>query len=420
MISIVQLAWASLLNRRGAALLTILSIALSVAMLLGVEKLRRDARAGFADTLSGTDLIVGARSGSVQLLLYSVFRIGDATNNISWSSYQHLARQPGVAWTVPVSLGDSHRSYRVMGTTTDYFRHYKYARKQTLDFDRGVAFSKPLDIVIGSEVARKLDYALGQKVVLTHGTGELGLSQHEDKPFTVVGILKATGTPVDRTLHVSLAGIEAIHQGWDDGRPQKESLIGKRPVAPEAMTPENITAFLVGVERKTQLFRLQRMINTFSKEPLLAIIPGVALQELWDLMRVAEQTLQVISVFIVVTSLLGMLTAILATLEARRREMAVLRAVGARPAHLAGLFIAEAGVLAMIGAALGLLALNGFSLAARPFVLDHFGVMLTVVWPTVRDWWLLAAVIGSALLISLVPAWRAFRLSLADGLTVRI
>ncbi|MGH1361797.1 MAG: ABC transporter permease [Burkholderiaceae bacterium] len=420
MISILQLAWASLLNRRGAALLTILSVALSVAMLLGVEKLRRDARAGFADTLSGTDLIVGARSGSVQLLLYSVFRIGDATNNISWRSYQRLAREPEVSWTVPVSLGDSHRSYRVMGTTTAYFEHYKYAGKQSLRFTQGGPFAQPFDIVIGAEVARKLNYTIGQSIVLAHGTGELELTQHQDKPFTVVGVLAPTGTPVDRTLHVSLAGIEAIHQGWEGGRPQQDSSLGTRPVSPEAITPKNITAFLVGVERKTQLFRLQRKINTYSREPLLAIIPGVALQELWDLMRVAEQTLQVISVFVVVTSLLGMLTAILATLEARRREMAVLRAVGARLSHLAGLFIAEAGVLALIGAALGLLALNAFSLLARPFVLDQFGVMLTVVWPSARDWWLLAAVIGSALLISLWPAWRAFRLSLADGLTVRV
>ncbi len=420
MAPIIRLAWASLLNRRGAALLTIVSIALSVAMLLGVEKLRRDARAGFADTLSGTDLIVGARSGAVQLLLYSVFRIGDATNNISWESYQKLAESPGVKWTIPLSLGDSHAGYRVLGTTTDYFRHYQYGRRQNLVFAQGRPFAAPFDVVLGAEVARKLNYGLGQSVVLAHGSGELNLNEHDDKPFTVTGILAPTGTPVDRTLHVSLAGIEMIHEGWEDGRARSDNLLGKRPLSAERAIPETITAFLIGVDRKTRLFALQRQINTFADEPLLAVIPGVALQQLWDVMRVAEQTLQIVSVFVVLTALLGMLTAILATLQARRREMAVLRAVGARLSHLAGLFIAEAGVLAVIGAGVGLLILNALTLVARPFVMDRFAVALSTLWPGARDWWLLAAVIGCALLISLVPAWRAFRLSLADGLSLRL
>lgn len=417
---IIRLAWASLLNRRAAALLTIISIALSVAMLLGVEKLRRDAKAGFANTISGTDLIVGARSGSVQLLLYSVFRIGNATNNISWQSYQKVASTPGVAWTVPVSLGDSHHGFRVMGTNTDYFKHYRYGLKQALSFEQGAAFSGAFDVVIGAEAANKENYSIGQSVVLSHGTGELRLSEHDDKPFKVVGILAPTGTPVDRTLHVSLAGIEAIHQDWQDGRRQTTGTLGKRPVAPEDLVPEDITAFLVGVERKTQIFALQRAVNTRHDEPLLAIIPGVALQELWDLMRVAEQTLQVISIFIVGTSLLGMLTVILATLEARRREMAVLRAVGARLSHLAGLFVAEAVVLAVIGIALGVVVLTVITAIAKPFVLSEFGIFLPLAWLSARDWMLLGTVLGCALVISLVPAWRAFRLSLSDGLSIRV
>ena len=123
----LKLALASLWNRRTTAALTLLSVALSVALLLGVEKLRRDARHSFASTVSGIDLVVGARSGSIQLLLYSVFRIGSATNNISWASYQELSKDPNVAWTVPISLGDSLAGFRVLGTTEAYFEHYRYA-----------------------------------------------------------------------------------------------------------------------------------------------------------------------------------------------------------------------------------------------------------------------------------------------------
>ena len=138
---ILTLAIKSLINRRLTAGLTIFALAVSMMLVLGVEKVRTEAKASFANTISGTDLIVGARSGSIQLLLYSVFRIGNATNNISWNTYRHIATRPGVAWTVPLSLGDSHRGFRVLGTNGDYFRHYRYGR---LPGNRSTTFSTPL------------------------------------------------------------------------------------------------------------------------------------------------------------------------------------------------------------------------------------------------------------------------------------
>src|SRR5215510_14668270 len=131
---VLRLALQSLRNRWLTAVLTVLAIAVSVMLLLGVEKIRTGARQSFADTISGTDLIVGARSGSLQLLLYSVFRIGNATNNLTWASYQDMAYMPDIAWTVPFSLGDSHRGFRVLGTTPGYFAHYKYRQTHSLQF----------------------------------------------------------------------------------------------------------------------------------------------------------------------------------------------------------------------------------------------------------------------------------------------
>ena len=125
--AVFSLAWKSLLNRRFTALLTVVSIAISVALLVGVERLRTEARASFANTLSGTDLIIGARSGPVQLLVYAVFRIGDATNNISWESYQDIAAHPRLRRTVSFALGGSHRGFGVLGTTAAYFDSYRYA-----------------------------------------------------------------------------------------------------------------------------------------------------------------------------------------------------------------------------------------------------------------------------------------------------
>ena len=418
--AIVRLALGSVWNRRVTAGLTIAAIALSVTMLLGVEKIRRDARDAFANTISGTDLIVGARSGAVQLLLYSVFRIGNATNNISWRTYEDIANLPNVSWAIPISLGDSHRGYRVMGTVREYFNRYRYARTESIRFAAGVPFDDVYDAVLGAEVAEHLGYKLGDEVIIAHGAGEVSFALHDDKPFRVVGILEPTGTPVDRTVHVSLEGIEAMHVDWKSGARIPGLKISAEQARHMDLTPKTITAFLLGLKSKTAIFKVQRQINEYREEPLLAIIPGVALQELWDLMSVAEKALFIVSLMVVVSGLLGMLTVILSSLEARRREMAVLRSVGARPLHVLALFVSEAGVLTLLGALLGVMLLYGALLVGQPIAAREFGLHLPIKLLQARDLMILALVVLAGFIVGIVPALRAYRLSLADGLSMRI
>lgn len=417
-----RLAMASLANRRFTAFLTAFAIALSVCLLLAVERVRTEARTSFASTVSGTDLIVGARSGSVNLLLYSVFRIGNATNNIRWDSFEHFANHRQVKWAIPISLGDSHRGYRVMGTNASYFEHYRYGRQQPLELAQGRPFqSDPFEVVLGAEVAEALNYKLGDKLVLAHGVAAISLVKHDDKPFTVVGIFKRTGTPVDRTLHISLGGMEAIHIDWHNGAPARGN---ERVSADQArnmdLTPAAITAVMLGLNSKISTFALQREINEYRGEPLLAILPGVALQELWSLMGTAEKALFVISLFVVLTGLIGMLTAILTSLNERRREMAILRSVGARPWHVASLLILEAFALALIGVIAGLALLYLGIAVAQGYVQSEYGLYLALSWPSQYEWTLLAGILGAALVMGVVPAWRAYRQSLADGLSIRL
>jgi len=419
---LLRLALASLGNRRFTAWLTVFAIALSVCLLLAVERVRTEARASFANTISGTDLIVGARSGSVNLLLYSVFRIGNATNNIRWDSFEQLAKHRQVKWAIPISLGDSHRGYRVMGTSPAYFEHYRYARSQPLQLSSGRAFADdPFEVVLGAEVAQALNYQLDQELVLAHGVATISLVKHDDKPFKVVGILKRTGTPVDRTLHISLAGMEALHVDWQNGMPARGAAkVSAEQARAMDLQPKQITAVMLGLNSKIATFSLQREINEFRGEPLLAILPGVALQELWSLMGTAEKALFVVSLFVVLTGLIGMLTAILTSLNERRREMAILRSVGARPWHIASLLIVEAFALALAGVLLGLLLLYLGIAGAQGYVQANYGLYLPLNLPTRYEWTLLGAILSAALLMGCVPAWRAYRQSLADGLSIRL
>jgi len=419
---LLRLALASLNNRRFTALLTVFAIALSVCLLLAVERVRSETRAGFASTISGTDLIVGARSGSVNLLLYSVFRIGNATNNIRWDSFERFAEHPRVSWAIPISLGDSYRGYRVMGTSDAYFEHYRYGRKQPLQLAEGRAFAEdPFEVVLGAEVASALQHKLGDQLVLAHGVATVSLIQHDDKPFRVVGILKRTGTPVDHTLHISLAGMEALHVDWQHGMPARGAArVDAEQARQLDLQPQQITAFLLGLNSRIATFALQREINQYRGEPLLAILPGVALQELWSLVGTAEKALFVVSLFVVLTGLIGMLTAILTSLNERRREMAILRSVGARPWHIAGLLIAEAFSLALAGVLFGVLLLYLAIAVAQPLLQSHYGIYLPFALPSAYEWMLLAAILLAGLVIGCVPAWRAYRQSLADGLSIRL
>jgi putative ABC transport system permease protein len=180
-----------------------------------------------------------------------------------------------------------------------------------------------------------------------------------------------------------------------------------------------ITAALVGLKSKLGTFKLQRAINEYSEEPLSAVIPGAALQELWALVATAETALAVVSAMVVATALLGMVTMILTTLNERRREMAILRSVGARPTTVLGLLATEAGLLTLAGVVLGMALLYGTLALLQPWIDRTYGLHLDIDPPTQREWLTLLSIVVAGFLAGLLPAMRAYRLSLADGMTVR-
>ncbi len=411
----------SLWNRRGTAILTIFSISISVTLLIGVENIRKGVRTSFSSAVSGTDIIVGARGGSLQLLLYSIFRIGNSPNNLSWESYNELRNNKRVKWTIPISLGDSHRGFRVVGTNLDYFKFFRYGSKRELEFLKGKPFSKVFDTVIGSEIAIKFNYKLNEEIIIAHGTGKKSFLNHDDKPFKIVGILKPTGTPVDQSLHVSLEGITAMHVDWESGGPPMEGeSISAEEVLKLDLTPEEITSFLIGLKSKIHVFDLQRKVNTYKEEPLSAIMPGVALQELWNILRTAETGLRVITWFVLFAGLLGMVTSLLSGLNERRREMAILRSVGAGPGTISFLLILEATVLTLAGIIFGLFILYLALFVSQPILEAYFGLFIPINLPSNRDIIILGGILLTAMLMGIIPALKAYHQSLADGMTIRL
>jgi len=413
---LIKLAIKSLRDRKGSVILSIIAMSVSVLVLLGVEHIRYQTKESFANTVSGTDLIVGARTGSLNLLLYSVFKIGNPTNNISWRSFEKIARNPRVKWAVPLSLGDSHKGFRVLGTDHTYFQHFSYGNQHSLLFAKGKAFDNVFDVVLGSQVADKIGYKLGDKLVLAHGIAKTSFSLHTDKPFTIVGILAPTGTPVDQTLHVGLQGIEAIHfNGKEISSPQTAEMEKgyhqhKQPKFAH-LQPESITALMLGLKSKMSTFRIQREINNDTQEPLLAILPGVALSELWQMMRILENTLFLISILVFISASLSVSAMLLSSIKQRTREIQLLRVIGAPPLFLFLLIELEALLIAMISCALGATILMISLFFAQNFLASYFSLQISINIFSLNTLIIVIAMLCTSILVATIPSITGYKQS---------
>ena len=418
---VLKLAWQSVLNRKFTTILTILSIAVSVVLILGVEKVRSGARVSFANTISGTDLIVGSRSGDVQLLLYSIFHIGDATSNITWKTVEDIRRRNEVDWLVPIALGDSHRGYRVIGTSQDYFTRFRYRRNIKLDFTDGEPFQDLFEAVIGSEIAKSLKYKVGDEIILAHGTGPVKLNkEHGNTPFRISGILSKSGTPTDRAVLVSMEAIEAIHVGWETGSFQGDNM----KQSPEnlrkmKLQPKAATALYVGLKSRMQTFSLQRWINSYPEEAITGVLPGVAFGQLWALIGNVETALLIISSMVVFVAILGMLISMMASLNERRREMAILRAIGASPIEIFTLLAFEALTLSIVGIIVGFVSVFGAMLLLQPFLENITGLFIEIATPSSREIVILGIILMASIVAGIIPAIRAYLASLSDGLMIK-
>ena len=481
---VLDLALKSLRNRAFSTSLTVGSIALSVALLIGVENVRAGMRESFSNTISQTDLIVGTKGGTIQLLLYSVFGMGAPTENVSWEAYREWADHPAVEWTIPYSLGDSHRGFRVIGTNEDFFRHYRYRGGQEIALAEGRANEGLFDVTLGADVAAELNYALGDEIAVTHGLGEVGFINHDHMPFTVTGVLAKTFTPVDRAIYVTLEGMEAIH--WEDGAPpasddehdheaeaqatpaddghaHDEAEAQAAPaddghahddeadaqaapaddghahdeadaqaapaddghahtedVSIEDVEVTQVTSFFVGTTNRRDVLQLQREINDFEDEPMMAVIPGAALNEMWQGLAYAETGLRLVAIFVVLVGLLGMLVSLYTSLNERRREMAILRAVGAGPNRIIALLVLESLCLASAGALAGLTLVYALLSVAQPLVEAQAGLFIPIRPPGSIELLFLGAVVTAGFLMGFVPALKAYRTALHDGLAVRV
>ena len=514
-------AYQSLLYRLSGVALAIAAVAISVFVLLSVEHVRNEARSSFASTVSNVDLIVGARTGEINLLLLSIFRIGNPTANISWESVEEISEQRNVEWVVPISLGDSHKNFRVVGTSAEFFDRYKYGQSKPLVFTNGERFKKTLDVVVGAHVATDLAYGLGDELVLSHGMADTSFTHHDQVTFKVSGVLATTGTPVDNALFVSLEAIEAIHaeegsehhdehedhaqhedaehhdehadheehahhedaehhdehadheehahhedaehhdehadheehahheesehhdehadheehahhedaahhdehadheqhaqhedaEHHDEHADHKEH---RQQAATEHHHQHDhppigtVTAVLVGLDSAAFTLQVQRWINEFADEALLAILPGFALAQLWSLVGGVENVLRGISILVFLSALFGLNAMMLASMRERKREIEILRSIGAPSRFIVALLIIESMLIVTVGIILAVTGLLCAIALANNLLASELGLALSLQIFYPSSMIALGLIYLTTLILSLVPAWKAY------------
>lgn len=454
--NVVVLALKSLWYRRLASSLTVVAIALSVALFVGVGKTREATKDAFSGAISRVDLIVGPRTGNLSLLLYSVFHVGYPAHNVSMEAVNHVKANEQVAWVVPFSLGDGYKGFPVVGTTPEFFTHYKFRDGQSMAFIHGRGFTNDHEAVIGHEVAESRGLKIGDKVVLSHGHTEDGdgFEKHDEHPFTVVGVTNFTGTPIDRSLYVSLEGLGAIHEVSTDAKaPSTTANINKNAHASGdeeehhhdehedshghadehehdhdhgsfatkdgKILVKYVSGFFVGAKSRMSSLELQRTINTWEGEALLAIMPGMAMAELWKNLAIFDAALSIVSALVVFTGMIGLFVSLLILSGQRQHEMIVLRAIGAGPLTIFTLLAGEAVAIVLSAIVLGMGVMYLGLLAISPWLERKFAVDLPLSGVNSNDvqFALLLLVVGA--FVGVISSLRAYRTAMHDGLTTK-
>ena len=406
---------ASMRSRLVPIVLVIVALSASMALLLAVDRIQQATKNGFNQSLSGVDLVLGPGGSGLELVLYTVFHLGKPTNNITTETVSDITDDPMVEWAVPIALGDNHRGYRVISTTDEYFDRIKFGGDQPLVFAQGAPFSDLNETVIGSEVAEALGYALDTSIFVTHGSQMIG-KLHDDFSFKITGILESTGTPIDRAVFVSLEGYELVHLGWQNGS-KTVSLqnLDINAIPKERLYPKTVTAVYLGLTSKLSLFKFIRAVRDYPEEAISAVIPGVALAELWSMVGIVDSVFQLLNWLIIGISIVGMVTMIITGLDSRTRELTILRALGLSPPKLAGLVLLETIIISLTAVLSAIVLVWFLTVAAADLLNQWAGVRIELTWLAIDELSTIMIIVLAGVCASLIPAGMVYRRSLHKG-----
>ena len=403
--NIVVLSWRYLWSRPLAASLNLLLLALGLASISFVLLVSQQISRAFERDLAGIDVVVGAKGSPMQLILSGVFHIDAPTGNVPLAAVQELEKNAQVAKLIPISLGDSFRGFRIVGTSLDYIQHYN------AKLASGALWDKPLQAVIGSQVARQTNLKAGDTFAGNHGllSGASGGGETHDKtPYTVVGVLAASGSVLDRLVLTSTESVWKVHETDTALDAEDQKILEEE---------REITLALVQYKSPLAAVTFPRFVNTTTE--MQAAAPALEITRLLGMIGVGTDVLKALASVLLLTAGLSVFIALWSAVRERRADLALLRMLGAPPRKIAGLLLCEALWLALLACVLGVVAGQGVMAAASWALQAEKSVVIgAFVWPIELIVVPLLAV-GVALAASALPAWEAYRVSVFELLQTR-
>lgn len=395
---LLALAWRYLWARPLATVLHLVLLTLGLASVTFVLLVTEQVRRSFERDLAGVDLVVGAKGSPMQLILSGVFHIDAPTGNIKLADLQALAARPQVAQVIPLSLGDSFRGFRIVGTTPDWLGHYRLRTAE------GRVWAAPMETLLGARAARELGLVPGDRFVGGHGLGAGGRT-HGDTPYVVTGLLAPCGCVADRLILTSTESVWQVHEEHGSSEDHAEE------------AEREVTMGLVRYRTPLAALSLPRYVN--SETPMQAAAPAVELTRLLRMLGVGSEVLQGVGAVLLLTAALSVFIALWSAVRERRADLAMLRMLGASPAKLAALLLAEALWLAVLASLLGLglghllAAATGAALAAQQSLPVSGALWLP------QEAWVPAVALATAGAAALIPAISAYRVDVAQLLQRR-
>ncbi len=432
--NIIKIVVRNVKRRRLSTSLTAASVALGVALFVAIGVLRQASEQGFQRTAGICDTIVGAKGDSLQLSLNTLYHMGFSTGNISLASFNEIRNQEGVSWAAPIALGDSYRSHRIVGVSSEFFEQVKIAGSGNLSFSEGRSFDFSTEqfveehehlfgeqqaghdheddehfsyqAVIGANVATKLLLKVGDKIVPTHGV-EKSTERHDDAASEIVGILAATGTPIDRAIYIPIIAYYKMEGHATDHEAELEGTRDAR----------GISAIMLST--KSGYYRQQIYRNINNRLDAMAVFPSIEMRKLFKLIGSGDIVLRIISLLVVVVALIGVLVSLYNAMGARRKEFAILRALGASRRSIITIVSLESAVIAFMGAVFGVLLASLAALVLATELHKFSGVTINVSL-AVEEIYLIAIVTLAGALAGLIPALEAYRTEAAKQLSSNV
>lgn len=424
--NLFQIVLKNIKQRKLSAVLTIISTLLGVALVIAILVIKQESEDAFNQTATGYELIVGPKGSPLQVTLNTIYHIGLPVNNMPYKTYELISKDKRVKLAIPYVMGDNYKNFRIIGTSEKIFTEFEYQKGKRYSFQTGRQFKNENEAVIGSDVAEKTGMKIGDTFIGSHGVEAYEYAEeHDEHKFIVMGILNKTFTPNDKVIFIPMESVwdlhyhgqeniaDTIHSHHDHAHDNEHE--HEHTIPEERKT---VTSILVSLKSPVYFDLLRRQINDDKFEGInaQAIIPVLEIMQLFEIIGNINSVLLIVAYLVIFVAVISILVSIYNTINERKRDIAIMRALGASRGIIFGIIILEGLFISTIGAVLGVFTGHFAVYIFSPLISAKTGILITGLTFNIFELYLVLGTIILSMLVSILPAVKAYRTDVAKNL----